>query len=69
MDGSMVYGCYQNEEYKKIKKYCIGDVEALSGLFERVYPWIKIEQPKEENNSNSFDEELSKSFENAGCIK
>lgn len=67
MDGSMVFNAYKAGEYDKIKDYCQWDVRNLSALFERVYPWIIVNE-KDEGPKPADPEEverLSKSFDEA----
>ena len=68
-DGSMVFPAYQAGEYDVIKKYCENDVNLLSGIFERIYPWILCPEIKEEKQAEGNNDQLSESFEKARCIK
>jgi predicted PolB exonuclease-like 3'-5' exonuclease len=44
MDGSQVYGAWQEGKYNEIQQYCESDVLQTCKLFKRVESWIKIEK-------------------------
>lgn len=48
IDGSMVYGMFQEKKFDEIKQYCRDDVLSTSALFSRVAPWVLRESKQKE---------------------